>query len=83
MFNMYIYRGGKKWLFDVPTECQIRFLDDIVRLIPESEEERKKCTTRGLASKFINKYKNRYNRIKKDRTDMLEEETWTNVSNNN
>jgi len=80
---MYTYsKPDQQWFFDEPTKAQIRLMDSIVDVIPELKEKRNKCNTKGLASRFIDSYKERYNEIKADRIAMLEEETWRNISSN-
>jgi len=45
------------WENDPPTSKQITAMDTIVYYLPDLEDERKKCLTKGKASNFIGKYK--------------------------
>jgi len=78
----YDHSAKPEWFSKDLTPAQIRLMDNIVEVIPESKKERDKCINRGLASIFINKYKKEYDEIKADRIAMLEDETWMNISSN-
>jgi len=61
---IFYYAKDKRWLFEEPTQGQKTMMDNIVKLIPESKKEREECINKGLASRFIDKNKSRYSRIK-------------------
>jgi len=78
----YNYKKDHKWLFEEPTLAQIRLMDNIVSVIPESKEKRDKCINKGMASRFIDTYKKMYDEIKADRIAMMEDEIWKNITLN-